>query len=172
MTERANLLIAADSYCQYLAGVSQVVKIDKQNSGDKIDTVRSAAQAMYESAYKITEAGAQARFGKSVHMLTAGGSAGIDEELTAFAIDAIDLAYERYLQRIRSLGTLTALQEVIRPCVLKRSQGTYLVRRSRTDKLNIDTLSAGLVNPYYSEFGRYTLAQLHLNRINTSRRKT
>lgn len=167
------LVTAADSYCTYVTGLSIAVNgpaAAEAYFGHEVSRDRAALEAtqvMYESARRIAEVGAATRYDKSLNVLAHGPAGEVDEELASFAVEAIDIAFEQYENRIRRLGVFTLPQEVMRPCILKQSEGVYLVRRSRTDRLSVTRFAGDMLHDAFEPLGSVMLCDLRA-RVNAA----
>lgn len=153
----ASLTLAADSYCAYLSGVADVVRPPED---DAAIAAAHASEKMYNGLRSMAAAAAISCFGKTMHALTSADGRFADERMAAFAVEATDTAYERYGERIKTIGALTVEQECLRPCPIKEPKGMYLVRRSRTDKISLGRLSAGYANEAYAPYLGRTYSDL------------
>lgn len=164
-TLEAYLTVAADSYCEYMVGYSIAAfgaeQAQELTGGhyDVVSAANMAAEGMYGGASKIVHAGLHA-LGGIPSAVTQRECKGVDDELSAFAVDAVDLAYNKFSSRIARLGAWTMKDEIVRPCILKSSEGTYMVRRSRIDKLSLKRLADGIAHHDFSEVDRLPLSEL------------
>lgn len=155
-----HLLIAADSYCEYLGGL-YLVGDSAQDTENSLRTVRQASEVMYSGLTSMADAASISCFDMSMNKLSSNEEISeADQELAAFAIEAVDYAFDRYLGRIRALGVLSTYQEYMRPCPVKRPNQMYLARRTRADKLRFRVLTHGLHHRNYAAYEDRSLSQL------------
>lgn len=167
LKEKTALISAADSYCVYLAGFSVVANgpaAAEVYYGREISSeaaILDSTETMYKSAKRMLAVGAQARLGiDTARDLLREPIDEVDEELVSFAVEAIDLAFDKYSGRIRQLGIFTVPQEVLRPCILKRPEGVSMVRQSRADRLTPHHFVGDMIHDVYESLGSVSLTEL------------